>query len=46
MHAAKIDWHLRALSEAHEANGQRSIDRHETVIRESELQLHKLRKFA
>ena len=46
MHAAKTDWHLRRISEAHETGNQFDVDRHEAAIRDSELRLHQLKKFA
>ena len=45
MHAAKMDWHLRRITEAHEAGNQRDVDRHELAIQDCELKLHQLKKF-
>ena len=45
MHAAKMDWHLRRISEAHEAGNQSDVDRHDEGIRDSELRLHQMKKF-
>ena len=45
MYAAKMDWHVRRISEAHEAGNQRDVDRHELAIQDCELKLHELKKF-
>ena len=45
MLAAKMDWHLRRITEAHEAGNQRDVDRHELAIQDCELKLHQLKKF-
>ena len=45
MNAAKMDWHLRRITEAHEAGNQRDVDRHELAIQDCELKLHQLKKF-
>ena len=45
MYAAKMDWHLRRISEAHEAGNRRDVDRHELAIQDCELKLHQLKKF-
>ena len=45
MYAAKMDWHVRRISEAHEAGNQRDVDRHELAIQDCELKMHQLKKF-
>lgn len=45
MHAAKIDWHLRRISEAHRAGNRFDVDRHDAAIRDSELRLHQMKKY-
>ena len=45
MYAAKMDWHLRRIDEAHEAGNQHDVDRHELAIQDCELKLHQLKKF-
>ena len=43
--AAKMDWHLRRISEAHETGNQFDVDRHDAAIRDAELRLHQMKKF-
>ena len=44
--AAKMDWHLRKLTEAREASDQFSFAWHDAEIAGCELRLHQLKKFA
>ena len=43
--AAKMDWHLRKLTEAREAGNQFNVDWHDAEIAGCELRLHQLKKF-
>jgi hypothetical protein len=43
--AAKMDYHLRRISEAQEAGNQHDVDRHDAAIRDAELRLHQMKKF-
>ena len=43
--AVKMDWHLRKLTEARQANDQFSFAWHDAEIAGCELRLHQLKKF-
>jgi hypothetical protein len=43
--AAKMDWHLRKLTEAREAGDQFNFAWHDAEIAGCELRLHQLKKF-
>ena len=43
--AAKMDWHLCRITEAHEAGNKFDVDWHEAEIAGCELRLHQLKKF-
>jgi hypothetical protein len=45
MHAAKMDYHMRRITGAHETSDQRRVDCHELAIQKCELKLHQLKKF-
>ena len=45
MNAAKMDWHLRRITEAHEAGNKFDVDWHDAEIAGCELRLHQLKKF-
>ena len=45
MYAAIMDWHLRRITEAHEAGNQFKVDWHDAEIAGCELRLHQLKKF-